>query len=521
MRLRADPLARRTEVPPQTASIVPDEAPYAWSDAAFLQDRGARQAHDAPISIYEVHVGSWRGGMGFRELAEHLPPYVADLGFTHVELLPVMEHPFGGSWGYQVSGYYAPTARWGEPDDLRLLIDRLHAHGIGVLLDWVPAHFPKDEWALARFDGTALYEHPDPRRGAHPDWGTLVFDFGRNEVRNFLVADALYWLEEFHADGLRVDAVASMLYLDYSREPGEWAPNAHGGNENEEAIRLLQETNATAYREHPGIQVIAEESTAWPGVTRPTDGGGLGFGLKWNMGFMHDSLDYFAQEPVHRRYHHGTLTFPFVYAFSEQYVLPISHDEVVHGKGSLLRKMPGDEWQRFANLRSYLAYMWGHPGKKLLFMGCEIAQEAEWSEAGELDWGGLQDPRRAGIQALVRDLNALYRSRPALHRGDCDPSGLHVIDAQSADENVVAFLRRGGGDDVAVVANLSPVPREGYRLALPRAGRWQELLNTDASAYGGSGVGNLGAIEAVDGEWHGLPAHATIRLPPLAVTWFG
>ncbi|MCC6831752.1 MAG: 1,4-alpha-glucan branching protein GlgB [Thermoleophilia bacterium] len=519
--LRADPLARRTEVPPSTASIVDDEGGYAWGDTGWMATRHARNAHDAPMSIYELHVGSWRRGLGFRELADQLPEYVSDLGYTHVELLPVMEHPFGGSWGYQVSGYYAPTARWGAPDDLRYLVDRLHQAGIGVLLDWVPAHFPRDDFALARFDGTTLYEHPDPRRGAHPDWGTLVFDYGRNEVRNFLVADAVYWLEEFHADGLRVDAVASMLYLDYSRSHGEWSPNAYGGNEHLEAISFLQEVNATVYRRCPGVVMIAEESTAWGGVTKPTDTGGLGFGLKWNMGFMHDSLDYFAKEPVHRSHHHGTLTFPFVYAYSENYVLPISHDEVVHGKGSLLAKMPGDEWQRFANLRAYLAYMWAHPGKKLLFMGCEIAQEHEWSEAGELEWGGLEHPLRRGVQDLVRDLNRLLRTRPALHRGDCEPSGLWVVDAQSADENLLAFLRRGGGDDVAMVANLSPVPRQGYRLALPRAGRWEELLNTDAPHYGGSGWGNLGAIEAVEGEWHGLPAHADITLPPLSVLLFG
>ncbi|MFN8110764.1 MAG: 1,4-alpha-glucan branching protein GlgB [Thermoleophilia bacterium] len=519
--MRADPLARRTEVPPSTASVVDSPAPYAWGDGEWMASRDQRNGTTAPMSIYEVHIGSWRRGLGFRELAEQLPGYLVDMGFTHVEFLPVMEHPFGGSWGYQVSGYYAPTARWGNPDDLRYLIDRLHQHGIGVLLDWVPAHFPRDEWALAWFDGTHLYEHNDPRRGAHPDWGTLVFDYGRNEVRNFLVADAVYWLEQFHADGLRVDAVASMLYLDYSRKPGEWSPNQYGGNHHLEAVSFLQEVNATVYRRCPGVVMVAEESTAWDGVTRPTDRGGLGFGLKWNMGFMHDSLDYFSREPIHRQHHHGSLTFPFIYAYSENYVLPISHDEVVHGKGSLLGKMPGDQWQRFANLRAYLAYMWSHPGKKLVFMGCELAQEREWSEAGELDWGGLNDPLRAGVQALVRDLNRVMRERPALHVGDCEPGGLHVLDGDSRAENVVALLRRGAGDNVVCVANLSPVPRQGYVVGMPEAGEWRELVNTDAPAYGGSGWGNMGAVTAVPGDWQGMPAKATLTLPPLSVVLLG
>ncbi|MCB0872854.1 MAG: 1,4-alpha-glucan branching protein GlgB [Actinobacteria bacterium] len=518
-RWRADPMARETEVPPKTASVVAAPTSHPWGDGDWMAGRGRANAHDAPISVYEVHLGSWRQGMGYRELAEALPEYVVEMGFTHVELLPVMEHPFGGSWGYQVSGYYAPTARWGHPDDLRLLVDSLHQAGIGVLLDWVPAHFPRDEWALAEFDGTHLYEHADPRQGAHPDWGTLVFNYGRNEVRNFLVADALYWLEEFHVDGLRVDAVASMLYLDYSRKAGEWAPNEYGGNENLEAISLLQEVNATVYKHHPDIVMVAEESTAWPGVTSATDGGGLGFGLKWNLGFMHDSLDYFSREPVHRKYHHHSLTFPFVYAHSEQYVLPISHDEVVHGKGSLLGKMPGDEWQRFANLRAYLAYMWGHPGKKLLFMGCEIAQDGEWRESQELDWLGLSYAPKAGIQRLVRDLNLTLRAHPALHRRDTTPDGMRVVDADRSEENIVSLMRFADDDAVACIANLSPVPREGFTMGLPSAGEWRELLNTDAVEYGGSGVRNGGPIVAVEPGWNGMPARAQLTLPPLAVVW--
>ncbi|MCW3844649.1 1,4-alpha-glucan branching protein GlgB, partial [Micromonospora yasonensis] len=414
---KADPLAARTEVPPATASVVHSSG-YEWGDADWLQRRAKRRPHQEPMSVYEVHLGSWRPGLGYRELAEQLTAYVTDLGFTHVEFLPVMEHPFGGSWGYQVTGYYAPTARFGDPDDFRHLVDRLHQAGIGVILDWVPAHFPKDEWALARFDGTPLYEHPDPRRGEHPDWGTYVFDFGRREVRNFLVANALYWLDQFHVDGLRVDAVASMLYLDYSRQEGQWVPNVHGGRENLEAIAFLQEVNATVYKHHAGVVMVAEESTAWPGVTRPTGEGGLGFGFKWNMGWMHDTLLYTSKDPIYRQHHHHQLTFSLAYAWSENYVLPISHDEVVHGKGSLVGKMPGDTWQRLANVRALLAYMWAHPGKQLLFMGCELADDREWSEERGLDWYLTHDPARAGVQRLVGDLNRVYRASPALWAQD-------------------------------------------------------------------------------------------------------
>ncbi len=518
-RQKADPMAFATETPPATASVVftPD---YRWNDDAWLRERSERNAYTAPMSVYEVHLGSWRQGLGYRELAEELADYVTSLGFTHVELLPVAEHPFGGSWGYQVSSYYAPTSRFGSPDDFRYFVDRLHQAGIGVIVDWVPAHFPKDEWALARFDGTPLYEHADPRRGEQPDWGTLVFDFGRPEVRNFLVANALYWLEEFHVDGLRVDAVASMLYLDYSRREGEWLPNQYGGRENLDAVSFLQEMNATAYRRVPGITTIAEESTAWPGVTRPTHLGGLGFGFKWNMGWMHDSLGYVSREPVYRQYHHHQMTFSLVYAFSENYVLPISHDEVVHGKGSLLRKMPGDRWQQLANLRAYLAFMWAHPGKQLLFMGQEFAQESEWSEARSLDWWLTENPDHGGVQQLVRDLNTVYAESPALWSQDNDPAGFQWIDANDAQNNVFSFLRRGAdGELLACVANFSAVPHEGYRIGVPVTGTWQEVLNTDADAYAGSGVGNLGAVEATGESWHGQPASLTLRVPPLGTVW--
>ncbi|MGN8247433.1 1,4-alpha-glucan branching protein GlgB [Cellulomonas soli] len=514
-RQKADPLAKGTEVPPQTASVVV-ESRHAWSDQDWLARRAASNVHHGPMSVYEVHLGSWRQGLSYRELAEQLTEYVLELGFTHVELLPVSEHPFGGSWGYQVSSYYAPTSRFGHPDDFRYLVDALHRAGIGVILDWVPAHFPKDEWALARFDGTPLYEHPDPLRGEQPDWGTYVFDFGRREVRNFLVANATYWLEEFHIDGLRVDAVASMLYLDYSRKAGQWRPNEHGGRENLEAIAFLQEANATAYRRSPGIVMIAEESTAWPGVTAPTDAGGLGFGLKWNMGWMNDTLRYLAEEPVHRRYHHGEITFSMVYAYSEQFVLPLSHDEVVHGKGSLYGRMPGDHWQKLAGVRSLLAYEWTHPGKQLLFMGGEIAQRDEWAESSSLDWATLGDPGHRGVQRLVRDLNELYRATPALWQLDHDPAGFEWITSDDADHNLLAYLRKGhDGSMAAVVVNFAGVPHEGYRLALPHAGRWREAMNTDAEAYGGSGVGNLGEVVADGPPHHGRPASVTLRVPPL------
>jgi 1,4-alpha-glucan branching enzyme len=489
------------------------------------------------MSIYEVHLGSWRPGLSYRDLATELVDYVKDLGFTHVEFLPVAEHPFGGSWGYQVTSYYAPTSRFGSPDDFRYLVDALHQAGIGVILDWVPGHFPRDEWALARFDGTPLYEHSDPRLGEQPDWGTLVFNFGRTEVRNFLVANAVYWLEEFHVDGLRVDAVASMLYLDYSRKEGEWVPNKYGGRENLDAISFLQEVNATAYKRVPGITMIAEESTAWPGVTRPVYLGGLGFGFKWNMGWMHDTLSYLSQDPIYRQYHHNEITFSLIYAFSENFILPLSHDEVVHGKGSLLAKMPGDEWRRFAGLRSLLAYMWAHPGKQLLFMGSEFGQVSEWSADNGLDWWVLDFDVHQGAQRLSRDLNTLYRQTPALWKLDSSPEGFRWIDSNDAQGNTLSFLRFSdpqapAADEVtdeapdqdqrgviACIANFSALPHLEYKVGLPRAGRWREVLNTDAVIYGGSGVGNLGGVEAVPEPWHGLPASATITLPPLGVLW--
>lgn len=514
-RQKADPLAKGTETPPATASVVV-ESRHEWTDQEWIARRAESDPHTGPLSIYEVHLGSWRTGLGYRDLAAQLTEYVLELGFTHVELLPVSEHPFGGSWGYQVSSYFAPTARFGHPDDFRYLVDTLHGAGIGVILDWVPAHFPKDEWALARFDGTPLYEHPDPLRGEQPDWGTFVFDFGRAEVRNFLVANATYWLEEFHVDGLRVDAVASMLYLDYSREAGQWRPNVHGGRENLEAISFLQETNATAYRRTPGVMMIAEESTAWPGVTAPTEANGLGFGLKWNMGWMNDTLRYLAELPINRRYHHHEATFSMVYAYSERFVLPISHDEVVHGKGSLLAKMPGDHWQQLAGVRALLAYQWSHPGKQLLFMGCEIGQGAEWAESRSLDWYLLDNAPNRGIHDTVRDLNAVYRATPALWELDHDPTGFEWIDADDADHNVLAYLRRdSSGGMVAVVINFAGTPHENYRLALPHGGAWTEALNTDAEIYGGSGVGNLGRVVADAGPHHGRPFSAILRVPPL------
>ncbi|MDR0945618.1 MAG: 1,4-alpha-glucan branching protein GlgB, partial [Bifidobacteriaceae bacterium] len=510
-RQKADPMARRTEAPPSTASIVEDSH-YEWGDSDWMARRRQTNPHNGPMSVYEVHIGSWREGYGYRELAEHLVAHVEDLGFTHVEFLPVAEHPYGPSWGYQVTGYYAPSARWGQPDDFRYLVDQLHQAGIGVILDWVPAHFPKDDFALAQFDGTCLYEYPDPKRGEHPDWGTLVFNYGRTEVRNFLVANACYWLEEFHADGLRVDAVASMLYLDYSRGPGQWTPNQYGGRENLEAISLLQEANATAYKRNPGIVMVAEESTAFPGVTAPTSVGGLGFGFKWNMGWMNDTLRYLADDPIYRRYHHNEITFSMVYAFSEQYVLPLSHDEVVHGKGSLFDKMPGDTWQKLAQVRTLLAYQWSHPGKQLLFMGQEFAQEQEWSSEGSLDWWLLDRPDHAGVMALVRDLNRAYLDHPALWTEDFDSTGFQWIEGGDANRNVLSYLRiQPGGEKIAVVVNFAGVPHEGYRLGLPEAGYWHELINTDAEDYGGSGVGNLGRVRAEEVPWSGQPCSAEIR----------
>jgi 1,4-alpha-glucan branching enzyme len=531
--LKTDPMAFAMEAPPATASVVSGPSGHRWGDAAWLERRATGDLLHQPMAVYEMHLGSWRhtdddhGGrrpFTYQELAEELPGYLTDLGFTHVEFLPVAEHPFSGSWGYQVSGYYAPTARFGTPDDFRALVDALHQAGIGVVVDWVPAHFPRDEFALARFDGTALYEHLDPRQGEHQDWGTLIFNYGRNEVRNFLIANALYWIDQFHVDALRVDAVASMLYLDYSREPGQWVPNRFGGRENLDAVAFLKEVNEAVFGLYPGANVIAEESTAWSGVSRPTYLGGLGFGFKWNMGWMHDTLDYFHHDPVHRRYHHGQLTFGLIYAWSENFVLPLSHDEVVHGKGSLLNKMPGDRWQQLANLRALYAWMWAHPGKKLLFMGGELAPEAEWDHERELDWWILDCwAAHRGVFDLLRELNRRYRQLPALWERDETPEGFEWIDADDSDQSVISFLRYPAGRDpagaVACVANLTPVPRAGYRIGLPAGGRWLELLNTDAAEFGGGGWGNLGAVTAEERPWHGRPFSAAVTLPPLAVLW--
>ena len=518
-REKADPMARGTEVPPLTGSRVV-ESRYAFGDDLWMRERAQSDPHNGPMSVYEVHLGSWRVGLNYRELADQLAEYVSWQGFTHVELMPVAEHPFGGSWGYQVTSYFAPTSRFGHPDDFKYLVDTLHQAGIGVIMDWVPAHFPKDEWALAKFDGATLYEHGDPWLGEHPDWGTLIFDFGRREVRNFLVANALYWLEEYHIDGLRVDAVASMLYLDYSREEGQWRPNRHGGRENLEAIAFLQEVNATAYRRVPGIVMIAEESTAFPGVTRPTSSDGLGFGLKWNMGWMHDSLEYIAEDPINRVHHHNKATFSMVYAYTENFLLPISHDEVVHGKGSLLRKMPGDRWQQLANVRAYLAFQWAHPGKQLIFMGTEFAQESEWAEQHGLDWWLCETAPHKGVQELVRALNAVYRQTPSMYSRDNDPAGFQWIDENDAAHNTLSFVRWDGqGNPLVCVANFAGGPHEGYRVGLPMAGRWKEVLNTDARAFGGSDVGNGGVVTASEGVHHGQPAYADLRLPPLGVLY--
>ena len=517
---KADPMARRTEIPPSTASIITD-SDFTWDDEDWIEKRGATDPLNGPVSVYEVHLASWRQGLNFREMAEQLIGHVTYLGFTHVEFMPVAEHPFGGSWGYQVTSYYAPTARFGTPDEFRYLVNELHKAGIGVIMDWVPAHFPKDDWALAKFDGTCLFEDPDPLRGEHPDWGTLIFNYGRREVRNFLVANALYWLEEFHIDGIRVDAVASLLYLDYSREADQWRPNIYGGRENLEAISFLQETNATAYRHHPGIMMIAEESTSWPGVTAMTDGGGLGFGLKWNMGWMNDTLHYMREEPINRRYHHGEITFSLVYAFSEQFLLPISHDEVVHGKGSLYTRMPGDHWQKLANVRLLFAYQWAHPGKQLIFMGQEFAQVAEWNESRGLDWWLTQDPGHDRIMELVSRLNELYRDRPALHSDDFSNHGFEWIDVSDGDHNVLSFLRKSSDDSdvIAAIVNFAGVPHENYRVGVPFGGQWEEILNTDASEYGGSGVGNLGVVEAEEIPWNGRPYSVNLRVPPLGALY--
>ncbi|BDV30809.1 1,4-alpha-glucan branching protein GlgB [Microbacterium terricola] len=511
--LKADPMARYAEVPPATASVVV-ESSYTWGDAEWITRRASQQPVSQPMSVYEVHFGSWRQGLSYRDAADQLIEYVEAQGFTHIEFMPLAEHPFGGSWGYQVTGYFAPTSRFGHPDDLRYLIDRLHQAGIGVIMDWVPGHFPKDAFALARFDGQALYEHGDPRRGEHKDWGTYIFDYGRREVRNFLVANALFWFEEFHVDGLRVDAVASMLYLDYSREPGEWVPNIHGGRENLEAISFLQEVNATAYKLFPGIAMIAEESTSFPGVTAPTNRAGLGFGFKWNMGWMNDSLQYIKRDPMYRSHHEGELSFSFVYAFSENYLLPISHDEVVHGKGSLFGRMPGDHWQKLANMRAFLAYMWGHPGKQLLFMGQEFGQMSEWSEGRSLDWWTLDQPAHAQLHDFVGSLNRTYRGLSALWARDSDGAAFSRLGAPSWNPNVSAFSRRDHhGNTVVVVCNFSGVPVTGYELDMPESGVWHEALNSDAQLYGGSGVGNLGVVHADENR------RARMVLPPLGVLW--
>jgi 1,4-alpha-glucan branching enzyme len=527
IRLKADPVAFATEVPPKTASMV-YESHHEWDDAEWLERRRGAEHVSAPVSIYEVHLGSWRlkaaegnRSLSYLELADELSAYARDMGFTHIELMPVMAHPFSGSWGYQVTGYFAPTPRYGSPDDFRDFVDRLHHSGIGVILDWVPAHFPRDDFALARFDGTALYEHEDPRRGTHPDWGTLVFSYGRNEVRNFLLANALYWPREYHADGIRVDAVASMLYLDYSREEGRWVPNEHGGNEDLDAVSFLKEYNEVVHRREPGVISAAEESTAWPGVSRPTYLGGLGFDFKWNMGWMHDTLAYFQHEPIHRRWHHHELTFSLAYAFTENFILPLSHDEVVHGKRSMLSKMPGDRWQQLANLRALYAFMWAHPGKKLLFMGNEFAQEQEWSEERSLDWHLLENCSHSGIQSLVRDLNRAYCDTPALWERDSDQMAFWWLEPNDAENSVFAFARIGkdASKPVVFVANLTPAPRHGYRLGLPVPGRWTELVNTDSSLYGGSDIGNLGGVESEDVPWMNQYHSAEFSLPPLAVLW--
>lgn len=522
---KADPYAFYAEIPPHSASRV-WTLEYAWGDDGWMATRPGRGALSAPMSAYEVHLGSWRRvpedgnrSLSYRELAEALPAYAAALGFTHVELLPVMEHPFFGSWGYQTTGYFAPSSRYGTPQDLMYLIDRLHQVGLGVILDWVPSHFPTDEFGLGYFDGTHLYEHGDPRQGLHPDWNSFVFNYGRHEVRSFLLSSALYWLEVFHADGLRVDAVASMLYLDYSRKQGEWIPNVHGGRENLDAIRFLRRLSSEVYERLPGVQTVAEESTSWPMVSRPTYLGGLGFGLKWDMGWMHDTLQYFAHDPVHRKYHHASLTFRMLYAFSENFMLPLSHDEVVHGKGSLLSKMPGDEWQQRANLRLLFGFMFLQPGKKLLFMGGELGQRQEWSHDASLDWSLLEHAVHRGLQRWVRDLNTLYRAEPALHELDCDPAGFEWVDCNDAEQSTLSFLRHGTASrrSVLIACNFTPVPRHNFRVGVPRGGPWHELLNGDATLYGGSGQGNLGGVRAAPVSWHGRRHSLSITLPPLAV----
>lgn len=525
---KSDPYAFHCETPPRTASVVWDLA-YSWGDDDWMQGRAKRNALDSPWSVYEVHLGSWRRNplegnrsLTYRELAHELGDYLSEMGFTHVELMPVMEHPFYGSWGYQVTGYFAPSSRYGTPQDFMYMVDYLHRRGIGVILDWVPSHFPTDEHGLAYFDGTHLYEHADPRMGFHPEWNSSIFNYGRAEVRNFLASSALFWLEKYHVDGLRVDAVASMLYLDYARNPGEWIPNRHGGNENLDAVEFLKSLNLAVYRDHPDTQTIAEESTAWPMVSRPTHLGGLGFGLKWNMGWMHDTLQYFQNDPIYRKYHQNKLTFGVWYAFTENFVLPLSHDEVVHGKGSLIGKMPGDEWQQFANLRLLYGYMWAHLGKKLLFMGGEFGQKREWAHDSSLEWHVLQYPLHSGAKQWVRDLNRFYRETPALFQKDFSSDGFEWIDCNDTEGSTLSFLRKGATpeDVVLVVCNFTPVPRDNYRLGVPRGGQWLERLNSDAQEYGGSGIGNFGLVEAAPLPAHGRHHSLTLRLPPLAALYF-
>jgi len=526
---KADPFGFATEIRPQTASRVWQLESYSWQDSAWMAARGRNNALDSPISIYEVHLGSWRRvpeernrWLTYRELAPLLADYVHDSGFTHVELLPVTEHPFDGSWGYQTTGYFAPTSRFGTPADFMYFVDYLHRHGIGVILDWVPAHFPKDEAGLGYFDGTHLYEHADPKQGEHPDWSTFVFNYGRNEVRNFLISNALFWLDKYHADGLRVDAVAAMLYLDYGRREGQWIPNRYGGKENIDAIHFLRSLNERVYAEFPDVVMIAEESTAWPQVSRPTYVGGLGFGLKWNMGWMHDVLDFMSQDPVFRCYHHNQITFSLIYAFSENFVLPFSHDEVVYGKGSMLRKMPGDEWRKFANLRLLYGFMFGHPGKKLLFMGNEFGQWSEWNHDASLEWHLLEDPFHAGLKRWVRDLNTLYRGAAALHELDFEPAGFEWVDCKDFQRSIISFLRRGRNPDdhLLFVCNFTPVVRQNYRVGVPREGSWEEALNSDAPLYGGSGKGNFGGLSAVPLPIHGRPFSLNMTLPPLGTVVF-
>jgi len=528
IKLNTDPCGFFFEVPPKNAAIVWDTRQFKWNDDAWLKRRRGHNALRSPMSVYEVHIGSWRKktaneSWSYRELAEPLVLYVKRMGFTHVEFLPVAEHAFYPSWGYQVTGFYAPTSRYGTPEDFQFLVNALHEAGIGVIVDWVPAHFPRDEWALAKFDGTALYEHEDPRKGAHQDWGTLIFNFGRHEVSNFLAANALFWLDRFHIDGLRVDAVASMIYLDYSRKPGEWIPNQYGGRENLEAIEFLRKFNHIAHTEFPGIVTIAEESTAWPQVTRPPHLGGLGFSFKWNMGWMHDTLDYFKRDSIYRKYHQNDLTFATLYQHSENFILPLSHDEVVHGKASLIGRMPGDDWQKFANLRTLLAYQWLFPGKKLLFMGGEIGQRAEWNENGQLDWWLLDaGPFHRGLQKFVEDLNQFYAATPALWQSDYDSDGFGWIDCADRDGSVLSFVRQtaGGANQLAVILNLTPVPRLKYRVGLPRAGRWREMLNSDAGIYAGSNQGNLGGVTAENVPCHNQQQSAEFCLPPMSAIVF-